>query len=191
MALATKKRLILIKTETAYGTDIVPAATDAILCAGLELSPLEGSEVERGFIRPYYGNSGSIRVESYASVGFETEIAGAGTAGTAPKWGTLLKACNFTENPSAVAVAGTTTVASLLNAQTVTLSVGATDELYTGMTITFSGSVIQYEIIKYVASTKVATLNNGYHRFYHLAECDLCPQQQLGRVSRHLGEHLF
>ncbi len=161
MALSTKKRLILVKLESTYGTDSVPVVADAVLCTSLELSPLEGSSVDRSFIRPYFANSGSIRVENYASVAFETEIAGSGTAGTAPEWGLLLKACNFTENPTPVAIAGTTTIVSAIAATTVTLSVGATDDLYTGMTITFGTDTTKYEIVKFVASTKVATLNKG------------------------------
>ncbi len=159
MALSQKKRLILIKLEAAYGTDSEPAIADAVLCTALDISPLEGSSVERDFIRPYFGNSGSIRVESYASVSFETEIAGSGAAATPPEWGSLLKASNFSENITLTAIAGTTTAIGAIGATTVTLSVGATDDIYTGMSISFNALPAQYEIIKYVALTKVATLS--------------------------------
>ncbi len=159
MPLSQKKRLILIKPEAAYGTDSAPAIADAVLCTALDISPLEGSSVERDFIRPYFGNSGSIRVESYASVSFETEIAGSGAAATPPEWGSLLKASNFSENITPTAIVGTTTAIGAIDTTTVTLSVGATDDIYTGMSISFNALPAQYEIIKYVATTKIATLS--------------------------------
>lgn len=161
MALSQRKRLILVALESVYGTPATPVAGDAVLCTGLDITPMEGSSVDRDFVRPYFGSSGSIRVENYASVSFETEIAGSGTAGTAPQWAALLKASNFTETLTATAITGTTTAVGALNATSVTLSVGATDDIYTGMTITFDGLATKYEIVKFVASTKVATLNKG------------------------------
>ena len=161
MPLSAKKRLILVKLESTYGTDAAPVAADAILCSSLELSPLEGSSVDRNFIRPYFANSGSIRVENFASVSFETEIAGSGTAGTAPEWDVLIRSCNFTATTTDAAITGTTTAYSTITAKTVTLSVGATDDIYTGMTVTFGTDTTKYEIVKFVTSTKVATLNKG------------------------------
>lgn len=159
MALSNKKRLILVKLESTYGADAVPVAADAVLCSSLDLIPLEGSAVDRNFIRPYFANSGSIRVENFSSLTFETEVAGSSTAGTAPEWGLLLKSSNFSETVTATAITGTTTAVSAISATTATLSVGATDDIYTGMTITFGSDTTKYEIVKFVAATKVATLN--------------------------------
>ena len=165
MALAQKKRLILVKLESTYGTDSVPVATDAVLCKSLNINPLEGSSVQRDLIKPYFSNDGSIRVENFVSIDFETEIAGSGTAGTAPKWGSLLKACNFSETITATAITTLTSAAiGAVAGTSVTLSVAASavDDFYTGMTISFDGSATQsYEIIKYVGATKIATLGKG------------------------------
>ena len=165
MSLSQRKRLILVKLEPTYGTDAVPITTDAVLCKALTINPLEGSVVERDFVRPYFSNDGNLRVENYVTLDFETEIAGSGTAGTVPKWGALLKACNFTETITASALTTlTSTAIGALNTTSVTLSSGAStvDDFYTGMTIAFDGSVTQsYEIVKYVGATKTLTLGKG------------------------------
>lgn len=160
MALAQRKRVILVKLEPTYGSDSSPAAADAVLCSNLDIAPLDGSSVERDFIRPYFGSSGSIRVENFASLTFDSEIAGAGTAGQAPEWGALLRACNFSQTLLAAPVTGTATAGTTT---TITLAAGASavDDFYTGMTLTITGgaqSGAVAKIIGYVGSTKVATI---------------------------------
>jgi len=93
MALLSRKRLILAKTESTYGTDSVPAGTDAVLVRSLEVTPLESDSVTRDLIRPYYGNSEVLLANTRVRCSFEVELAGSGTAGTAPKYDALLKAC--------------------------------------------------------------------------------------------------
>jgi hypothetical protein len=164
MPLSNKKRIILIKLEPTYGTDAVPVTTDAVLCTALNINPLEGSAVQRDLVRPYFSNDGSIRVENFVTLDFETEIAGSGTAGTVPKWATLLKACNFTETITAAAITTlTSTAIGALGTTAVTLSAAASaiDDFYTGMSIAFDGLSQQYEIVKYVGATKTATLSKG------------------------------
>jgi hypothetical protein len=97
MALLTRKRLILAKSETTYGTDSTPAGTDAILVRNLEITPLEADVVSRDLIRPYLGNSEQLLGSTRVGITFEVELAGSGTAGTAPKYSSLLKACGFAE----------------------------------------------------------------------------------------------
>jgi hypothetical protein len=158
--LAQRKRVILFALESTYGTDATPAAADAILCRALDISPLEGSQVGRDFIRPYFGTSGQIRVENYVTLSFETELAGGGAAATPPQWGSLLKACNFSETVTSDAITGTAQAGSTT---TITLASGASavDDFYTGMTVSIvggTGSGQKGEIVSYVGSTKVATL---------------------------------
>ena len=165
MPLAMRKRVILAKLETTYGTDASPAAADAILCRNLNINAMEGSQVEREFIRPYFGSSGAIRVENYVKMDFETELAGSGTAATAPEWGTLLKACNFTETITAAAITGTGQAGG--STTTIKLAAGASavDDFYTGMTVSITsgtGSGQAGEIISYVGSTKVATIAKAW-----------------------------
>ncbi len=160
MPLAQRKRVILVKPEATYGSDSSPTTTDAILCSNLDLTPLDGSSTERDFIRPYFGASGSIRVENFSRLTFDVELAGSGTAGTAPPWGHLLKSCNFSETVTGSAVTGTAQAGATA---AITLAAGesAVDDFYTGMTIDLTGgtgSGQKREIISYVGSTKVATV---------------------------------
>ena len=103
MPLLSRKRLILAKTETTYGTDSVPAGTDAVLVRSLEVTPLEADVVSRDLIRPYLGNSDQLLANPRVLCTFEVELAGSGTAGTAPRYDALLKACGM----SATIVAST------------------------------------------------------------------------------------
>lgn len=97
MALLTRKRLILAKTETTYGTSASPAGSDAVLVRNLEITPIQADTVTRDLIRPYLGNSEQLLAQTRVEVTFEVEFAGSGTAGTAPRYGALLKACGLSE----------------------------------------------------------------------------------------------
>jgi hypothetical protein len=165
MALAQRKRVILVKLEPTYGSDSSPAAGDAILCSNLDITPLEGSSVERDFIRPYFGASGSIRVENFASLTFDTEIAGSGTAGVAPEWGALMKASNFTETVTVAAITGTAQAGGTTTTIKLATGASAVDNFYTGMTVTITagtGNGQTGEIIGYVGSTKIATIAKAW-----------------------------
>ena len=97
MPLLTRKRLILAKTETTYGTSASPAGSDAVLVRNLDITPIQAETVSRDLIRPYLGNSEQILAQTRVEVTFEVELAGSGTAGTAPRYGALLKACGLSE----------------------------------------------------------------------------------------------
>lgn len=93
----TRKRLILVKKETTYGTDSTPVGTDALLVRNLEITPIEADIVSRDLIRPYLGNSPQLLANSRVSLTFQVELAGSGTAGTAPRYGSVLQACGLSE----------------------------------------------------------------------------------------------
>ena len=93
----TRKRLLLAKIESTYGTDSTPAATDAILVSALEVQPLQLELKDRELILGYLGNTEMVVGQRLVSVSFDVEIAGSGTAGTAPKWSALMQACGFSE----------------------------------------------------------------------------------------------
>lgn len=93
----TRNRLLLAKIEGTYGTSSSPAGTDAIKVSELEVSPLEVELLDRELIKPYFGNSQKVVSQRMASVNFSCELAGSGTAGTAPKWGPIIRACGFAE----------------------------------------------------------------------------------------------
>lgn len=93
----TRKRLILVKKEVTYGTDSSPAGTDALLVRNLDITPIEADLVSRDLIRPYLGNSPQLLANSRVSITFQVELAGSGTAGTAPRYGSILQACGMSE----------------------------------------------------------------------------------------------
>lgn len=97
MPLLSRKRLILAKAETTYGTDSVPTGTDAVLVRNLDITPLSGDLVSRDLIRPYIGNFDQLIARTSVQISFEVELAGSGTAGTAPRYGAILKACGMSE----------------------------------------------------------------------------------------------
>jgi hypothetical protein len=93
----TRKRLIQVKKEATYGTDSVPTGTDALLVRNLEITPIEADVVGRDLIRPYIGNSPQLLANTRVSLTFQVELAGSGTAGTAPRFGAILQACGMSE----------------------------------------------------------------------------------------------
>lgn len=92
-----RKKVLLAKTESSYGTDSSPAATDAVLTKNLSIVPYGGNTVSRDNDRSTLGAQTQINTGPNASVKFDVELAGSGTAGTAPAWGDVLAACGFLE----------------------------------------------------------------------------------------------
>lgn len=95
MPLSTRKRLILAKIETTYGTDSLTATTgaEALLVRNLDVTPLNAETVSRDLVKSYYGNSEQLLSKTSSTISFEVELAGSGTAGTAPKYDPVLQAC--------------------------------------------------------------------------------------------------
>lgn len=92
------KRTILAKIESSYGTDPTPTGgSNAILVRNLEVTPIVANLVGRELIRAYLGDSEQKLADKHVEVNFEVEIAGSGTAGTAPAYGPLLRACGMAE----------------------------------------------------------------------------------------------
>lgn len=102
MPLIDRKTAILAKIETTYGTDAVPTgAANAILVGNVKLSPLEGGTVQRSNVQPYLGSRPAVQVNTSVKLGFAVELAGSGSAGTAPAYGALLRACGLSETLTA------------------------------------------------------------------------------------------
>lgn len=98
MARYVRKLAVLAKKETTYGTDVTPAgATDAMLMTDVQLTPMAGTEESRDLLLPYMGNQGIILTGEHVILEGSVEIAGSGTAGTAPAYGPLLRACGLSE----------------------------------------------------------------------------------------------
>ena len=160
MPLLSRKRLILCKSEVTYGVDITPAGTDALLVRSLDVTPIEADVVSRDLIRNYMGNSDQLLAQTRVSISFQVEMAGSGTAATAPRFSSLLKACGMAETITSAAVTGTATAGG---AGTITLAAGASavNNFYNGMVISITGGTGNGHIgliTDYVGSTKVATV---------------------------------
>ena len=92
-----RNRLALVKSESTYGTSSSPAATDALLFTELDVEPLALELAERETIQAFMGNRASVVAQRSVPVKATVELAASGTAGTAPRWGPLLKAAGCAE----------------------------------------------------------------------------------------------
>ena len=97
-----RKLAITAKIETTYNVDSVPTgAANAMLVRNARINPLTVEAQARDLQRPYLGNSEDIVGAFYGSLTFDVEAAGAGAAGTAPKYGVLLRGCGMAQVISA------------------------------------------------------------------------------------------
>jgi hypothetical protein len=161
MPFLTRKRTILSKIETTYGVDPTPAATlDALLMSNLTVSPMAMTLAQRQNVKAYMGNNPSVLAAIYATVGFDIEMAGSGTAGTPPAYDELLRACALSATTLAAPSTGTATAGSV---GSITLGAGASavDGAYAGMTIYTTGGTGTGQsavIASYTGATKIALL---------------------------------
>lgn len=162
--LLTRKRTILAKIESTYAQDPTPTAQlDALLMSNPSVTPMEMTLVQRQNIKAYMGNNPSVLAAIYASVSFDIEVAGSGTAGTAPAYDELLRACGLSATTLAAAVTGNLTAGSTTGG-TLPSSASSTDGAYNGMTVFVTGGTGAGQsavIAGYVGSTKVATFTNA------------------------------
>ena len=93
-----RNRSILAKAESSYGSDPTPTGSaNYVQVIDLNIEPIVSDEVSRDLIRPYMGNYEVIPANTRVNVTFDVEMAGSGSAGTAPKYGAILKACGLSE----------------------------------------------------------------------------------------------
>ncbi len=101
MARLFRKLAILCAVEATYGTSPAITAANAMIGTNVSFTPLEADEVNRDLYLPYLGNQGIILAGKHARLEFDIEVAGAGAAGTAPRYGDLLCICGFAETVTA------------------------------------------------------------------------------------------
>ncbi|WP_119157433.1 phage tail tube protein [Caldimonas tepidiphila] len=90
--------VVLAKVETTIGTDAAPTgAADAVLLADVSITPLDAQNIDRKLIRPFMGGAEQLVGPASVKATITVEMAGSGTAGTAPRWGVLLQACGMAE----------------------------------------------------------------------------------------------
>jgi hypothetical protein len=151
MPLLTRKRLILAKAESTYGTDSTPAGTDAVLVRDLSITPQQSETVDRQLIRPYLGASQQLLANTRVEVTFQVELAGSGTAGTAPRFGSILKACGFSETVVASTSVTYAPVSSSFSSVTLYYNVDGVLHKVTGCrgTFTINGTVGEIPYIEF------------------------------------------
>tara|TARA_A100000164_G_scaffold325191_1_gene310112 strand:- start:816 stop:1754 length:939 start_codon:yes stop_codon:yes gene_type:complete len=91
-----RKRSLLAKIEGSYGSD--PTATGSanyVEVVDLEIEPVASDEVEQETIRPYPGNYPVLLANTRVNLSFGVFMVGSGSAGTAPKYDPILKACGL------------------------------------------------------------------------------------------------
>ncbi len=129
-----KSKLLLIKTEAAYGTDPTPTgAANAILATNVRLSPMEGEDVSRDLEWPYLGAQGMIPVGLRCRLQFNIELVPSGTAGTAPAWGPIMKALGCSETIVASTSVTYRPVSASHSSVTAYIWHGLTRQIITGM----------------------------------------------------------
>ena len=96
------KKAVVLKEEVTYGTDPVPTgAANWFEARNVSLTSYDVETAERNIIENWLGHSGKIVASKWSKLSFEIALAGAGAAGTAPKWGPMLLGCGFAETVSA------------------------------------------------------------------------------------------
>jgi hypothetical protein len=151
MALLTRKRLILLETESSYGTDPTPDGADAVLVRDLSITPLQSDVVSRDLIRPYLGASEQLLANTRVECTFSVELAGSGTAGTAPRYGKALKACGLSETIVATTSVTYAPVSSSFSSATIYYNIDGVLHKVTGArgTFTINGTVGQIPTIDF------------------------------------------
>jgi len=138
MALLLRKRLILIETESTYGTDPTPTGADAVLVRELSITPQSSDTVSRELIRPYLGSSQLLLANTKVECSFSVELAGSGTAGTAPQYGKAIQACGLSETVAAGASVKYEPESSGFNSVTIHYNIDGVRHKVTGCRGTFT-----------------------------------------------------
>jgi len=94
MPLLARKKILLAKIESTYGTDSTPTgAANAIQTSDLSITPLAGPTVSRNLDRSVLGGDLQIQVGTFVELSFMVEMAGGGSIDTPAAYGPLLRAC--------------------------------------------------------------------------------------------------
>ena len=93
-----KNTLVTAKVQTTPGMDAAPTgAANAVLMSEGSITPLDAQAIDRSLIRGYFGGSEQLVGPASVKLTYAVELAGSGTAGTAPAWGQLLQGCAVAE----------------------------------------------------------------------------------------------
>ena len=101
MTRSMRQTAITAELEETYGVGATSwSAASIILCSQPAHRVLRGT-TPRQIWYPHMGASEELVASRVAEIKFTVELAGSGTAGTAPPWGKLLRACGYAETITA------------------------------------------------------------------------------------------
>jgi len=104
----------------------------------LSITPQQSDIVSRDLIRPYLGASEQLLANTRVECTFSVELAGSGTAGTAPQYGKALKACGLSETVAAGTSVTYAPVSSSFDSVTIHYNIDGVRHKVTGARGTFS-----------------------------------------------------
>jgi hypothetical protein len=150
----TRKKFLIAKIETTYGTDPSPVGgSDAVQVTNLEVTPIESDNVQAASYQGFLGNStrGTLVANKRVSVTFDVELAGSGAAGTAPAFGPLLKSCGLSETTSAGVSVTYAPVSSSFSSATIYCFYDGTRHKITGArgTVSFNLTAGQFAVASF------------------------------------------
>ena len=97
------RSVLLAKVEATYNVDPTPTgAANAILVEKLSWGFANARMAQRAPVRTSQGKLKDLYAGALISIKFDVEIKGSGSAGIAPEFGPLLKACQMSETVVAV-----------------------------------------------------------------------------------------
>lgn len=151
----TRKKFLIAKIESAYGSDSTPVGgSDAIQVTNLDVTPIESDNVQAAAYQGFIGNStrGTLVANKRVSVTFDVELSGSGTAGTAPAFGPLLKACGLSETVVAATSVTYAGVSSSFDSATIYCFYDGTRHKITGArgTVSFNMTAGQFPTASFV-----------------------------------------
>lgn len=92
------RRVLLAKIQAAHDVDPLPTpAANAVEVFDLSFTPLKSDKKEIKPVRPYPGGKPSKLANQHLTISFKVQWASSGTAGVAPKYAHLLRACSLAE----------------------------------------------------------------------------------------------
>lgn len=97
MSIYFRSKILMAELEATYGDPATLTAANGILAKDLTIKPMEGQDLDRDLELPYMGSVGKIPEGLHIKMSYKVEAVPSGTAGTAPAWGSLLRACGCAE----------------------------------------------------------------------------------------------
>lgn len=160
----TRQAAVLFKLESTEGVDASPSAgSDGILVESPVISFSGVNITDTNEVTPSLDPFDKIVGGMPVSFSFDMYLKGCGTPANAPEWGKVLKACGFAEtltsspipaSPEALA-AGASQVQATLGA-----SATGTAQLYRGMPVNFTSTVVGTSFIYDYSAAKLAKLTD-------------------------------